>query len=202
MRTVHVVDQTRIERSRFEILKMKVLLQICVSSNRILQWSASKPSTPPFATSKQLLVNGGKALINPSAPSPSPTSKSSETPKSHLLLPFLSALLYLLTFTESANTADANGQSLLLPPPPSTCHCLAGDDDKFGEDPNPPSTSKANHPNRFMSGDGTQTESKVRGAGVERSENAYCAFCGLNEDREVEIRDFENESITTDLRIV
>ena len=47
MRTVHVVDQTRIERSRFEILKMKVLLQICVSSNRILQWSAPKPSTPP-----------------------------------------------------------------------------------------------------------------------------------------------------------
>ena len=26
---------------------MKVLLQICVSSNRILQWSALKPSTPP-----------------------------------------------------------------------------------------------------------------------------------------------------------
>ena len=79
---------------------------------------------------------------------------------------------------------------------------MPGDDDKFGEDPNPSSASKANHPNRFMSGDGTQTESKVRGAGVERSENAYCACCGLNEDREVEIRDFENESITTDLRIV
>ena len=47
MRTVHVVDQTRTENSRFEILKMKVLLQICVSSNRILQWSAPKPSTPP-----------------------------------------------------------------------------------------------------------------------------------------------------------
>ena len=167
MRTVHVVDQTRTEGSRFEILKMKVLLQICVSSNRILQWSASKPSTPPFATSKQLLVNGGKALINPSAPSPSPTSKSSETPKSHLLLPFLSALLYLLTFTESANTADANGQSLLLPPPPLMCP--TGDDNKFGEDPNPSSASKANHSNHFMSGDGTQAESKVRGAGVEQS---------------------------------
>ena len=36
-----------IERSRFEILKLKVLLQICVSSNRILQWTAPKPSTPP-----------------------------------------------------------------------------------------------------------------------------------------------------------
>ncbi|GMH93770.1 hypothetical protein TrVE_jg12180 [Triparma verrucosa] len=100
-----------------------------------------------------------------SAPSPSPTLKSSETPKSHLLPPFLSALLDLLTLTESANTSDADGQNLLLPPPPLTCP--AGDDDKFGEDPNPPSTSKANHPNRFMSDDGTQAGSKVRGVGVE-----------------------------------
>ena len=29
---------------------MKVLLQICVSSNRILQWSAPKPLTPPTST--------------------------------------------------------------------------------------------------------------------------------------------------------
>ena len=137
-----------------------------------------------------------------SAPPPSPTLKSSEPPKSHLLPLFLSALLDLLTLTESANTADANGQSLLLPPPPSTCHCLAGGDDKFGEDPNPPSASKANHPDRFMSDDGTQAGSKVRGAGVERSVNAYCACCGLNEEREVEVRDFENESFTTDLRII
>ena len=51
-----------IKRSRFEILKTKVLLQICVSSNRILQWSAFKPSTPPSsAIPKQVRgsVGGG-----------------------------------------------------------------------------------------------------------------------------------------------
>ena len=35
------------ERLKVDILKMKVLLQICASSNRILQRSALKPSTPP-----------------------------------------------------------------------------------------------------------------------------------------------------------
>jgi hypothetical protein len=132
--------------------------------------SSKDTSTPPAGARGASSAATFECLPSSSAPTPSPTLKSSETPKSHLLPPFLSALLYLPTLTESANTADANGQSLLLPPPPLMCP--TGDDNKFGEDPNHSSASNANHPNRFMSDEGTQAESKVRGAGVERSENA------------------------------